>query len=67
MSEGVGGGGGGEGGGLAASTRLTLQCVIHPVEEDPSTLKPGSFDLVIDVSVADLVFRSRVVSPVPTP
>ena len=45
----------GEGGGLAASTRFSLQCVIHPVDEDPSTLKSGSFDLVIDVSVADLV------------
>ena len=40
--------------GLAASIRLSLQCVTLPLDEGPSTPKSGSFGFVISVSVADL-------------
>ena len=40
--------------GLAASIRLSLQCVTLPLYEGPSTPKSGSFGFVISVSVADL-------------
>ena len=52
--------------GLAASIRLSLQCIILPLGEGPSTPKSDSLGFVAEVSGTDLVFPVKGSKPYPS-